>query len=98
MVLCLFYIGGYLTAIGPRAKDAPRVAGDYTAITFVHVTIPLPIQYAYSDCIYYSAIFLYAAIYCFGWNSVPLTLISEIFNVRYRTTSMTLCLMWQWLW
>lgn len=28
---------------------------------------------------------------------VPLTLISEIFNIRYRTISMTICLMWQWL-
>jgi len=74
--LCLFYIGGYLTAIGPRDVDAGRTAGDYTAIV---------------------AIFLYASWYCFGWNSVPLTLISEIFTMRFRTLSLTFCLMWQWL-
>ena len=38
------------------------------------------------------AIFLYAAIYCFGYNSVPLTLISEIFTMRFKTLSMTFCL------
>ncbi|KAJ9096729.1 hypothetical protein QFC21_004999 [Naganishia friedmannii] len=74
--MCLFYIGGYLTAMGPRDGTQPISKGDYTAIV---------------------AIFLYATWYCFGWNSVPLTLISEIFNVRYRTISMTICLMWQWL-
>lgn len=74
--LSLFYIGGYLTAIGPRDENASRTAGDYTAIV---------------------AIFLYASWYCLGWNSVPLTVISEIFNLRYRTLSMSLCLMWQWL-
>lgn len=74
--MCLIYIGGYLTAMGPRDGTQPIAKGDYTAIV---------------------AIFLYATWYCFGWNSVPLTLISEIFNVRYRTISMTICLMWQWL-
>ncbi|KAJ9121893.1 hypothetical protein QFC24_004475 [Naganishia onofrii] len=74
--MCLIYIGGYLTAMGPRDGTQPISKGDYTAIV---------------------AIFLYATWYCFGWNSVPLTLISEIFNVRYRTISMTICLMWQWL-
>ncbi|SDA01398.1 BZ3500_MvSof-1268-A1-R1_Chr10-1g02626 [Microbotryum saponariae] len=43
------------------------------------------------------AIFLYASIYCFGYNSVPLTLVSEIFTMRFKTVSMTFCLMWQWL-
>ncbi|ORY76871.1 and other transporter-domain-containing protein [Leucosporidium creatinivorum] len=43
------------------------------------------------------AIFLYAAWYCLGWNSVPLTLISEIFTMRFKMISMTFCLMWQWL-
>jgi hypothetical protein len=38
------------------------------------------------------AIFLYAAIYCFGCNSVPLTLVSEIFTMRFKLVSMTLCL------
>ncbi|SCZ99066.1 BZ3500_MvSof-1268-A1-R1_Chr3-1g05791 [Microbotryum saponariae] len=42
-------------------------------------------------------IFLYASIYCFGYNSVPLTLVSEIFTMRFKTLSMTFCLMWQWL-
>jgi len=73
---CLFYMGIYLTAAGPRDGTTERSAGDYTVIT---------------------ALFLYAAMYCFGWNSVPLTLLSEIFTIRYRTVSMTLCLMWQWL-
>jgi hypothetical protein len=63
-----------LTGVGPKAEGAPRVAGDYVAIT---------------------SLFLYAAWYCFGWNSVPLTLISEIFGARYRIVSMTVCLMWQ---
>ena len=31
------------------------------------------------------------------YNSVPLTYISEIFTLRFRTISMTMCLMWQWL-
>ncbi|KAH8926571.1 general substrate transporter [Atractiella rhizophila] len=74
--LCLFYIGGYLTAVGPREEGAPRKAGDYTAIT---------------------AIFLYATAYCFGWNSVPLTIVSEIFTTRVRTLSMTFCIAFQWL-
>ncbi|KAH8832407.1 general substrate transporter [Flagelloscypha sp. PMI_526] len=73
---CLWFIGGYLSAVGPRDGRGARTAGDYVAIV---------------------AIFLYAAIYCFGWNSVPLTLISEIFSMRFRAPSMTLCLMWQWL-
>jgi len=93
--LCLFFLGGYvsnrptgyvqvsgaddlalsqLTGVGPKEVGAPRVAGDYVAIT---------------------SLFLYAAWYCFGWNSVPLTLISEIFGARYRIVSMTVCLMWQ---
>jgi hypothetical protein len=38
------------------------------------------------------AIFLYAAIYCFGYNSVPLTLVSEIFTMRFKLVSMTICL------
>ncbi|KAJ7263057.1 hypothetical protein C8J57DRAFT_1719247 [Mycena rebaudengoi] len=75
--LCLFFIGGYLTAVGPRdGSNAARTPGDYAAIT---------------------AIFLYASAYCFGYNSVPLTLISEIFTLRYKTLSMTFCMMWQWL-
>lgn len=76
MAGCLFYIGAYLTAVGPREEGAGRTAGDYTAIT---------------------AIFLYASQYCLGWNSVPLTLISEIFTHRFRVMSLTFCLMWQWL-
>jgi MFS family permease len=74
--LCLFYLGGYLTAVGPRTEGQGRSAGDYTAIV---------------------AIFLYASGYCLGWNSCPLTVISEIFTMRFRVLSMTLCLMWQWL-
>ncbi|KAK4050195.1 hypothetical protein OIO90_005177 [Microbotryomycetes sp. JL221] len=74
---CLFFIGGYLTAVGPRDGTGGSIApGDYAAIT---------------------AIFLYAAWYCLGWNSVPLTLISEIFTMRFKEISMTCCLMWQWL-
>ncbi|KAM0790229.1 hypothetical protein ACM66B_005541 [Microbotryomycetes sp. NB124-2] len=74
---CLFFIGGYLTAVGPRDGTGTSIApGDYAAIT---------------------AIFLYAAWYCLGWNSVPLTLISEIFTMRFKPVSMTCCLMWQWL-
>lgn len=74
--LCLFFVGGYLTATGIKTDDAPKVAGDYVAIT---------------------AIFLYAAGYSMGWNSVPLTLVSEIFDLRFRVISMTLCIMTQWL-
>lgn len=84
----------FRTGAGPRADGAERRVGDYFAII---------------------AIFLYAAIYCFGvrtqkllslwfmnltvsqYNSVPLTLISEIFTMRFRDLSMTFCLMWQWL-
>jgi len=76
MAGCLFYIGAYLTAVGPREEGSGRTAGDYTAIV---------------------AIFLYASQYCLGWNSVPLTLISEIFTHRFRVISLTFCLMWQWL-
>ena len=30
---CLFFVGGYLTATGIKGDDAPKVAGDYVAIT-----------------------------------------------------------------
>ena len=40
-----------------------------------------------------SAIFVYAAGYSFGWNSLPLTLVAEIFSVRLRVVSMTICIM-----
>lgn len=43
-----------------------------------------------------TAIFIYAAWYCLGWNSVPLTIISEVFTMRFKVMSMTCCLMWQW--
>ena len=43
-----------------------------------------------------TAIFIYAAWYCLGWNSVPLTIISEVFTMRFKVLSMTCCLMWQW--
>jgi len=74
--LCLMFLGGYLTGVGPKPEGATRTAGDYIAII---------------------AIFAYAAAYCFGYNSVPLTLISEIFTMRFKLLSMSLCLAWQWL-
>lgn len=33
--LCLFYIGGYLTAMGPRDGTQPISKGDYTAIVAI---------------------------------------------------------------
>jgi len=49
------------------------------------------------DYVAITAIFVYAAGYSFGWNSLPLTLVAEIFSVRLRVVSMTICIMFQWI-
>ena len=87
---CLFFIGLYLTITGVRQEGEARQAGDYVAITSVFswlselLAMLMPI---------FSAIFVYAAGYSFGWNSLPLTLVAEIFSIRLRVISMTICIM-----
>jgi len=49
------------------------------------------------DYVAITAIFVYAAGYSFGWNSLPLTLVAEVFSVRLRVVSMTMCIMFQWI-